>query len=135
MHRLVTLDASGPIPVARVAGEIDLANATRLRQELLGLATDEYDWLIVDLTAVSYADSSGIKVLFDLARDLRRRSQSLAVTVPASSPLRRLLKITNFQEVAPICDDVDIALELIAKRPDHLPTPQEGASGRDDASR
>ena len=133
MHRLVTLDASGPLPVARVAGEIDLANATRLRQELLGLA-DEFDWLIVDLTAVSYADSSGIKVLFDLARDLRRRSQSLAVAVPASSPLRRLLKITNFQEVAPICDDVEIAVELIVK-PDDLQIPQERASGRDDVSR
>ena len=117
MRRLVTLDRSGTAPVARVAGEIDLANATRLRQELVALATDEHDWLVVDLTEVAYADSSGIKVLFDLARDLRRRSQSLAVTVPASSPLRRLLKITNFQEVAPICDDVDTAVELIAKRP------------------
>ena len=117
MLRLVTLDRSGTVPVARVVGEIDLANASRLRQELLSLATDEH-WLVVDLTEVAYADSSGIKVLFDLARDLRRRNQSLAVTVPASSPLRRLLKITNFQEVAPICDDVDFAVELIAKRPD-----------------
>jgi anti-sigma B factor antagonist len=117
MRRLVTLDRSGTTPVARVAGEVDLANATRLRQELLALATDDDDWLVVDLTEVAYADSSGIKVLFDLARDLRRRRQSLAVTVPAGSPLRRLLKITNFQEVAPICDDVDTAVELIAKRP------------------
>jgi anti-anti-sigma factor len=117
MGRLVTLDRSAPVPVARVAGEIDLANATRLRQELLSLATDEDGWFVVDLTEVTYADSSGIKVLFDLARDLRRRSQSLAVTVPAGSPLRRLLKITNFQEVAPICDDVETAVELIAERP------------------
>lgn len=117
MGRLVTLDGSGPVPVARVAGEVDLANATRLRQELVALATGEFDWLVVDLADVSYADSSGIKVLFDLARDLRRRSQSLAVTVPQGSPLRRLLKITNFQEVAPICDDVETAVELIAKQP------------------
>jgi hypothetical protein len=73
-------------------------------------------------------------VLFDLARDLRRRSQSLAVTVPASSPLRRLLKITNFQEVAPICDDVDFAVELIAKA-DDLQTPPERAPGRGDVAR
>ena len=39
----------------------------------------------------------------------------LVVTVPKSSPLRRLLKITNFQEVAPICDDAETAVELIAK--------------------
>jgi anti-sigma B factor antagonist len=117
MRELVTPDLSGPVPVARVAGEVDLANATRLRQELLALATDAVDGLIVDVTDVPYADSAAIKVLFDLARDLRRRDQSLAVTVPVSSPLRRLLKITNFQEVAPICEDAGTAAQLIAKGP------------------
>jgi anti-sigma B factor antagonist len=117
MRKMVTPDLSGPVPVARVAGEVDLANAARLRQELLALVTDEVDGLVVDVTDVPYADSAGIRVLFDLARDLRRRDQSLTVTVPVSSPLRRLLKITNFQEVASICDDDQTAAQLIAKGP------------------
>lgn len=101
---MVTLDLSGPVPVARVAGEVDLANAAQLRRELAALASDAVDGMVVDVTDVSYADTAGIKVLFDLARDLRRRDQALAVAVPAASLLRRLLKITNFQEVAAICD-------------------------------
>jgi anti-sigma B factor antagonist len=117
VNQLVTPDLSGPVPVARVAGEVDLANAARLRQELLALATDEADGLVVDLTGVPYADSSGIKVLFDVARDLCRRDLSLVVAVPANSALRRLLKITSFQEVAPICDDAETAVDLIAKGP------------------
>ena len=117
MSELVTADLSWSIPVARVAGEVDLANAPRLRRRLLELATEEAGGLIVDLTEVSYADSAGIKVLFDLARDMRQRDLSLAVSLPVSSPLRRLLKITNFQEVAPICDDADTAYELLAKAP------------------
>jgi len=117
MPDLVTPDLSGPVPVARVAGEVDLANAARLRQVLLALATDEVDGLVVDITDVPYADSAGIRVLFDLARDLGRRDQGLAVTVPVSSPLRRLLKITNFREVAAICDDAQTAVQLIAKCP------------------
>ena len=116
MSRLVTPDLSGPVPIARVAGEIDLANAARLREELLALAGDEAAGLVVDFTAVPYADSSGIKVLFDLARDLRRRDLLLVVAVPASSPLRRLLKITSFQEVASISEDSETAVELIASR-------------------
>ncbi len=114
MSQLVTPDLSGPVPIARVAGEIDLANAARLRQELLALVVDEAGGLVVDFTVVPYADSSGIKVLFDLARDLRRQDLPLVVAVPVSSPLRRLLKITSFQEVASICDDTETALELIA---------------------
>ena len=82
----------------------------------MALATDEVDGLVVDVTEVLYADSAGIRVLFDLARDLRRRDQSLAVTAPAGSPLRRLLKITNFQEVAPICDSVETAIHVITNR-------------------
>jgi anti-sigma B factor antagonist len=113
MSALVTADLSGPVPVARVTGEVDLSNAVRLRQELSALATDEVGGLVVDVTEVPYVDSAGIKVLFDLARDLHRRDLMLVVTVPVSSPIRRLLKITNFQEVAPICDDTETAVELI----------------------
>lgn len=116
MRPLVTADLSGAVPVARVAGEVDLANAARLRKELMALATDEVDGLVVEVTDVLYADSAGIRVLFDLARDLRRRHQSMAVIAPVGSPLRRLLKITNFQEVAPLCDDAQTAVHLIANK-------------------
>src|ERR1051325_3026444 len=99
MSRLITPDPSGPAPVARVTGEIDLANAARARDDLLAIAADAQG-LVVDLTEVPYLDSAGVRILFHLARDLRRRGQMLVVTVPVGSPLRRLLKITSFHEVA-----------------------------------
>jgi stage II sporulation protein AA (anti-sigma F factor antagonist) len=116
MNRLVTPDASGPAPVARVSGEIDLTNAPRLRDELLAMTAD-IEALIVDLTEVPYLDSAGVKALFQVARDLRRRDQAFLVTLPTGSPLRRVLKITGFHEVAAICDDVEAAFNLLARRP------------------
>jgi len=116
MSRLITSDPSGPVPVARVTGEIDLANAARARDDLLAIAADA-PGLVVDLTAVPYLDSAGVKLLFQLARDLRLRDRTLVVTVPTGSPLRRLLKITNFPEVAPLCDGLDAAFDLIVERP------------------
>jgi anti-anti-sigma factor len=113
--KLINPDASGPVPVARITGEIDLANAPRVREEVLAMAVGAKG-LVVDLTEVPYLDSAGVKVLFQLARDLRQRDQSLLVTMPVGSPLRRVLKITNFHEVAPICDDIEAAFELIARR-------------------
>jgi anti-sigma B factor antagonist len=115
MSWLITSDPSGPVPVARVTGDIDLANAPRARDDLLAIAADA-PGLVLDLTAVAYLDSAGVKILFQLARDLRRRDQTLVVTVPTGSPLRRLLKITSFHEVAPVCDGVDAAFDLIAER-------------------
>jgi anti-sigma B factor antagonist len=115
MTRLVVSpDTSGIVPVARISGEIDLANAAQLRDAVLALAAGDAHGLIVDLTEVSYLDSSGVRVLFQLARDLRQHDQTFLVTVPVGSPLRRVLKITGLHEVAPICDDLDAALNLAA---------------------
>ncbi len=116
MRKLVTADASGPVPVARVTEEIDLANAPRLRQAVLAMAVD-VDGLVVDLTEVPYLDGAGVEVLFELARELRQRDHPLLVTMPIGSPLRRVLKVTSFHEVAAICDDVEAAFDLIAQRP------------------
>jgi anti-anti-sigma factor len=114
---LVSIDTSGPVPVARISGEIDLANSPRLRNDILALAVADVEGLVVDLAEVSYLDSSGVKVLFQLARDLRQHDQTLLVTVPVGSPLRRVLKITRFHEVAPICDDLDAAFNFVAQAP------------------
>ena len=115
MSRLITADRSGPVPVARVTGEVDSANAPRALDDLLAIAADA-PGLVVDLTEVPYLDSAGVKILFQLARVLSRRDQVLVVTVPVGSPLRRLLKITSFHEVAPVCDGLDAAFDLIAER-------------------
>jgi len=114
MSRLITPDLSGPVPVARVTGEIDLANATRARDDLLAIAADA-PALIVDLTEVPYLDSAGVRILFHVARDLRRRDQALVVTLAVGSPLRRVLKITSFHEVATLCDGLDAAFDLLAE--------------------
>jgi anti-anti-sigma factor len=46
-----------------VAGEIDKANADRFRRELDTLTGE--DPITIDLTEVTYLDSSGVAVLFD----------------------------------------------------------------------
>lgn len=117
MSELVTRGGSGPVPVARVAGEIDLANATRVRDDVLALIVEDAEGLVVDLTDVSYLDSSGVQVLFQLAQELGQRDQSLVVSVPTGSPLRRLLKITGFHELAQISDNTEAAIDLIARPP------------------
>lgn len=115
MNSLITLDPSGPVPVARLSGEIDLANARRVRDDLSAIASGA-EGLIIDLSGVPYLDSAGVRLLFQLARDLGQRERPLLVTLPVGSPLRRILKLTSFHEVAAICDDTEAAFDLIAPR-------------------
>ncbi len=118
MSGLVSPGSEGSVPVAHVHGEIDLANARRMRDGVLELVAEEAPGLIVDLADVPYMDSAGIQALFDLVRHLRERDQVLALAVPTGSHLRRVLKITSFHEAAPICDTTgDAANHLLDPNP------------------
>jgi anti-sigma B factor antagonist len=99
------------VAVVRIAGEIDLANASRVGRSLATAAASS--GLVVDLAEVTYLDSAGIGELFALAARLRING-GLALVVPDGSPLLRLFKITRFDEAAPICPTEDDAITTLS---------------------
>ena len=101
----------GELVLARLSGEVDLSNATALRNELTRAVPNEAAGLVLDLSGTSYLDSAGIRLVFGLAESLRMRNQELRVIVPESSPLRRILDLAEVEQVAPIVDSVRAALD------------------------
>ena len=59
----------------RLAGELDLAAAPRLTEALLDFASAEGE-VHLDLTEVSFLDSSGLRVILALARSRRDKGPS-----------------------------------------------------------
>ena len=59
------------ITVAELAGELDIASAPDLREQLLGLLQSGSGRLVVDLSKVSFCDASGLAVLVNTARRAR----------------------------------------------------------------
>jgi anti-anti-sigma factor len=106
-------DGDGGIVVARISGEIDLASAQTIGGELAEVVPNQALGLVVDLSATSYLDSSGISLLFELAERLRRRQQQLLLVVPPGAPLQRVLRIVNVGDVVPIVENVDEAASRI----------------------
>jgi anti-sigma B factor antagonist len=106
----IDVEQVGDVALARVAGEIDLANASRVGRSLAAAASRG---LVVDLTGVTYLDSAGIGELFALAARLRTGG-GLALVVPDGSPLHRLLKITQFDEAAPVCLTAEDAMTMLS---------------------
>jgi anti-anti-sigma factor len=114
MSDLSHLDLSGEdVIVARVSGEIDLSNAAELGAELGEGVPNSALGLVVDLTATSYLDSSGVHLVFDLAERLRRRQQQLRVVVPPGAPVRRVLRIVRLDSAVPVVQTVEEAIEQI----------------------
>ena len=81
-------------PVLAVTGEIDLSSAARFAQELIALVGDESDSVRVDLSAVTFLDSSGIRELLAANRQAGTTGTRLVLTNP-SSACRRVLEISG----------------------------------------
>ena len=94
--------------VARLEGEIDLANAAAIEAEVLG-ALGDAPALVVDLSAVTYFDSSGMRMLDGLARACASSGLPMRVVAPDPSPARMILRIVAWPGEL-IAESVDAAL-------------------------
>jgi anti-sigma B factor antagonist len=94
----------GDVQVVSIRGEIDLTNATEVRDGIGRLASDEVSVIVVDLSRTDYLDSSGIAMLFRLAERLGHRRQELRLVVPPESPIRTALELTNLPRTIAVQD-------------------------------
>ncbi len=107
----IALEREGDVLVAHLRGEVDMTNAPLVREELTSSVPNDALALVIDLTDTRYLDSAAIELLFELSRRLGRRRQELRLVVPADSPLRRVLTLTDVGAVAQIHETLARALE------------------------
>jgi anti-anti-sigma factor len=98
------------IVVARLAGELDIAGAPRVSDAIAEAVPTTSPGLVIDFSELKFIDSSGIAMLFGLARRLTSRRQQLRVVAPAEGPVIRVLDIVEFERAAPIHGDLEQAL-------------------------
>jgi anti-sigma B factor antagonist len=109
----VEITLHGDVVVARLSGDIDLANTPSLSAKVLGGVPNDALGLVVDLTEVRYIDSVGIRMLFTFVRSLHAGRQGMAIALPQGSPVRKLLKITHLDEATVFRTSVDEAVEAL----------------------
>jgi anti-anti-sigma factor len=99
--------------VARIEGDIDFSSADDLGRDILRALPDAAAALVLDLSDVRYVDSGGVRVFFELAARLAISGRRLALAVPETSPVRRLIKITRLEEAVLLCASAQGCTELI----------------------
>lgn len=100
--------------VVRLAGEIDLSNAEDVRAQVVAAVPHGGAGLVLDLTDATYIDSSGVRLLFDLAERLQARRQRLRVVVTDEALVRRVIVLTRLDSQVPIDRSVEESLEALA---------------------
>ena len=106
----IVLDRRGGSVVARLSGEVDMSNAPYVRDQLLSSMSNDALALVLDISGCRYLDSAAIEVLFDLSRRLGRRRQQLRLVMPPSSPLKRVIELTEVHTAAQVHESLDSAL-------------------------
>lgn len=75
-------------------GEVDVLTSPQLGRRLLRLADEGKTRVVVDLSGVTFIDSSGLGVLLNAVRHLRGRSGRLVLVCP-TEPILRPFQVTG----------------------------------------
>ena len=113
MEELARIDIEpGPsVVVARVSGEVDISNVGLVRRRLEDAVSNASVGMVIDLSATTYLDSSGVYLLFEFARALEGRQQRMSVVAPPATPSTRVLLITGFDKIVPVWETVEAAVQ------------------------
>jgi anti-sigma B factor antagonist len=86
--------------ILAVAGEIDVATSPELRRELHQLADREPARLVLDLSDVTFIDSSGLGVLVGALKRLREEDRGdILVLEGLQEPVRKVFDITGLTDL------------------------------------
>ena len=85
-----TAEPDGTSSTVLVSGEVDVSNAPRLREALDERLADHVAELVVDLSEVSYIDSTGIGVLVGTAHRAEEQNTRFEVARPQRNVARVL---------------------------------------------
>jgi anti-sigma B factor antagonist len=106
MNKCETGDEDG-LRMVRVTGEVDMSWSQDLRREILD-ALSKAPAIGVDLSAVSYMDSSGIAALVEGFQQSRSAKKRFALIAPSDS-VRSVLELARLDRVFPIFDNAAAA--------------------------
>jgi anti-sigma B factor antagonist len=95
--------------VLAVTGEVDVATAPRLREQLVQLVAQGHHHLVVDLEGVDFLDSTGLGVLVGALK--RVRLQEGELTLVCTQPrIVKVFDITGLSKVFTLHESVDSAV-------------------------
>jgi len=96
--------------VVAVAGEIDVYTSPLLQERLVEVLRDGSPSIVLDLSAVTFLDSTGLGVLITGLKRCRSADGDL-VLVTAQPNVLKVLEITGLNDVFKVHDSVDDALD------------------------
>ena len=87
------------VTVIAVSGELDLASADQLDRAIRDAERSTTGWIVIDLEALRFMDSTGLGVLLQARRRARENSDRLRFIRSRHEQVTRLLSLTDTTEL------------------------------------
>lgn len=104
-----TVEEVSGVPMVRVSGEVDAFTTPNLRATMESLIDAGARDLIIDLSGVSYMDSSGFGTLLGITKRVRPIGGKVCL-LGYSDTILRMLRITKLDTVFILCTSIDEAI-------------------------
>jgi anti-anti-sigma factor len=95
-----------------VHGELDMASALGLAGPLSDVANDGAGSVVIDLSGLSFMDSTGMSVLLNARRRLTRQGRGMLVVCPAG-PVLRVFELTSMVQTLRVHPSREAALAAL----------------------
>ncbi len=109
MDLRIDVSRRGDWSIVEVAGEIDVATAPRLREQLISLVNDGQHRIVVGLEGVDFIDSTGLGVLISGLKRVRTHDGAFAL-VCTEPRILKVFEITGLDAVFAISPSLDDAV-------------------------
>lgn len=106
----IKVESRDGVTIVRPKGDVDLQRSPILRDQLKSVSEKKPGRLVVDLSDVSYMDSSGVATLVE-AMQLARRGKYPLVLCCLQDRVKSIFEIARLDTVFQIAPDLDAAMQ------------------------
>jgi anti-sigma B factor antagonist len=94
-------------------GRLDAMTAEDMQKQFSEIIEQDVTRIVVDLSMVTFMDSSGLRVLISGLKAIRRRSNGELLIARANSQIKTALRLTMLDRVFPVYDSPEDALSTV----------------------
>jgi anti-sigma B factor antagonist len=104
--------------IVSFSGRLDAGTVPEFKRKLKAIAAERAAYLLIDLSAVEFIDSSGLGGLVSVFKTVRDHDGTLAL-INVNGPVRAALELTRLDRVFEICDSRQSALAYLDRAAAH----------------
>ncbi|MBN1479074.1 anti-sigma factor antagonist [candidate division KSB1 bacterium] len=108
MSLKITNSVEDKVAVLKIAGEVDMFSSPQARNAIMELVKQRVPRVVVELSGVSYMDSSGVATLIE-GLQLCQKYNGTLVVAGLRDNVREVFELTRLDKIFQIYKDVDTA--------------------------